>query len=360
MSPGPQVQPGVCVVGFGAATAIGRTAPATAAAARAGIAGYAEHPFMISKRVEPYIQARAPYLDVTLPLPQRLLGLALPSAQEALEKLVDRLTAPVSVPVFVGLPSPRPGLPAELGPELIRQLAGVTAPGCRLAPIQLLQQGHSAGLMAVELACQALRGRQSHFCLAGGVDSYVDPDTLDWLEKHDQIHNPDNAWGFIPGEAAAFCLLCDEGTAEELELPVRCRIVAVATDNEPNRIKTDTVCVGAGLTKVFRKVLPALPPDARVDNILCDQNGEAYRADEYGFSLTRTNKFFVDGSDFVSPADCWGDVGAASGPLFVVLAATAAQKGYARGPWTLAWTSSEGGERSAALIYAEVAKRGAA
>src|SRR4029079_12417749 len=122
-----------------------------------------------------------------------------------------------------------------------------------------------------------------------------------------------------------------------------------------NRIKTDTVCVGTGLTKVFRRVLPALPSGARINTVLCDQNGEAYRADEYGFSLLRTNKFFVDGSDFIAPADCWGDVGAASGPLFIALAATAARKGYARGPWTLAWTSSEAGERSSALIFADVA-----
>jgi len=90
--------------------------------------------------------------------------------------------------------------------------------------------------------------------------------------------------------------------------------------------------------------------------VLCDQNGEAYRADEYGFSLTRTHRFFVDGSDFTAPADCWGDVGAASGPLFLMLAAAAAQKGYARGRWTLAWTSAEGGERSAALVHAEIVK----
>ena len=124
----------------------------------------------------------------------------------------------------------------------------------------------------------------------------------------------------------------------------------MATANEPNRIYTETVCIGEGLTKVVQRVLGFMPEGAKVDTILCDQNGEAYRADEFGFTLARTAERFVDPSDFGAPADCWGDVGAASGPLFVVLAAMAAKKGYAKGPRTLLWTSSEGGERSAVLF----------
>ena len=89
-------------------------------------------------------------------------------------------------------------------------------------------------------------------------------------------------------------------------------------------------------------------------------NGEAYRADEFGFMLARTSERFVDSSDFTAPADSWGDVGAASGPLFVLLAAAAAMKGYARGPLTLLWTSSEGGERAAALFLADVQETGIA
>jgi 3-oxoacyl-[acyl-carrier-protein] synthase-1 len=343
------------VVGFGAATAIGQTAPATAAAARAGVAGFGEHPFLIDRKTHPYVLAMAPYLDRYLPLPERLLGLALSAAREALASVAGRMPAQQAIPAFVGLPSPRPGLPEGLGPILTRQLAATTTtPGIRLTPIELLARGHSAGLMAMEAACQAVRGQQSAFCLAGGVDGYIDPDTLDWLDANDQIHNPDNAWGFIPGEAAAFCVLCSERTAEQWGLQVQCRLVAAATDNEPNRIKTETVCLGRGLTQVFQKVLSSLPAGERVAHTICDQNGEAYRADEYGFSLTRTHKHFVDGTNFMAPADCWGDVGAASGPLFALMAAWAAQKGYAPGPWTLAWTSSEGGERCAALIQAEV------
>jgi 3-oxoacyl-[acyl-carrier-protein] synthase-1 len=91
--------------------------------------------------------------------------------------------------------------------------------------------------------------------------------------------------------------------------------------------------------------------------MICDQNGEPYRADEFGFALVRLSERFSGGSDFLAPADCWGDVGAASGPLFVALAAAAAERGYARGPYYLAWASSESGERVAALLGLDIKPR---
>ena len=79
-------------------------------------------------------------------------------------------------------------------------------------------------------------------------------------------------------------------------------------------------------------------------------NGEPYRADEFGFACLRTKERFVSVSDFIAPADCWGDVSAASAPLGIMLSAIAARKSYAKGRFALVWGSSEGGERGAALV----------
>ena len=78
--------------------------------------------------------------------------------------------------------------------------------------------------------------------------------------------------------------------------------------------------------------------------------GEPYRADEYGFAVTRTREHFVSPADFTAPADCWGDVGAASVPLSLGLALAAFAKGYSRGDTGLVWASSDTGERGAALV----------
>ena len=85
-------------------------------------------------------------------------------------------------------------------------------------------------------------------------------------------------------------------------------------------------------------------------------NGEPYRADEFGFATIRAGGLFRDPSAFTAPADCWGDVGAASGPLFLVLIDAATRKGYAPGPVLAAFTSSESGERCGFVTRARAAQ----
>ena len=80
-------------------------------------------------------------------------------------------------------------------------------------------------------------------------------------------------------------------------------------------------------------------------------NGEPYRADEFGFAALRTKEAFVSASDFVAPADCWGDVAAAASPLHLMLAADRRREGAMRTARTRSlWASSESGERGAALL----------
>lgn len=66
--------------------------------------------------------------------------------------------------------------------------------------------------------------------------------------------------------------------------------------------------------------------------------------------MLRARALFRDAADFEAPADCWGDLGAASGPLYACLAIEAEARGYAKGSRTLIWASSEGGQRGAALL----------
>lgn len=348
----------VCVVGVGATTAIGMTAPASAAAVRAGIAGFADHPYMIDQDGDPFVVARAPYLGDDIVGAERFLELLLPAVGEALDVLGELPQKKHLVPAIIGLPEERPGLPAELSSTLSVGLRDMSLKGCRISETQMIPKGHSAGLMAIEMGCEKILSGSAEFCLVGGVDSYLDPETLEWVEDNDQLHKTLNAWGFVPGEAAVGCLLCSSETAHRYELAVLGQIIAADTVHEKNRIKTETVCIGEGLSKVVSQVFqPLQSTGTQIDNTICDQNGEPYRADEFGFMLARNSEYFIDGSDFLAPSDCWGDVGAASGPLFVTLAVTAAKKRYAKGPNTLLWTSSEGGERSAVLLHAEMQTR---
>ena len=345
----------ICVVGVGAATSIGRTAPASAAAVRAGISLFGDHPYMIDQNGDPFVVAMASYLRDDLSFEQRLIELALPAAQEALSQL-DVLSRQLDpIPLLVGLPSIRPGVPQELTSRLSEQLGQLTKNRCIVSPTHMISAGHSAGLMAIEVGSEIIQTRRATFCLVGGVDSYIDPDTLEWLESRERLHRPDNAYGFIPGEAAGFCLLCSTEDASRYGLPILSRLVAIRTAHEDKRITAQEIRIGEGLSKSVMQVVSSVHySGAFIDHTICDLNGERYRAEEFGFMLARTSKHFADPGDYLAPADCWGDVGAASGPLCLMLTVAAAQKGYARGTHTLLLTSSESTERTAALFYSDV------
>ena len=50
-------------------------------------------------------------------------------------------------------------------------------------------------------------------------------------------------------------------------------------------------------------------------------------------------------------------MGAASGPLFAMLACQAAARGYAKGKRTLLWSGSESGLRSAAVLGFDISAK---
>lgn len=337
----------LCTVGVGAYTAVGISAPSCAAAVRAGIPGFAEHPYLYDRQGEPVIVASVPHIDEEVTGTDRFLALAVGPAREALVSINAHRRDIRQISVFVGLPPLRPGCP----PDLQQRLAEIFRRDLGVSSVQCIAAGHAAGLMALEGALHSILANQAEFCLVGGVDSYLEANTIQWIEENDQLHGGDNPYGFVPGEAAGFCLVCSQQAAERMHLRVLARVRATTTAREANLIKTDSVCVGKGLTAAFQKVLSDLPSESdKIDRTICDMNGEPYRADEYGFTISRLSQRFVNASDFEAPADCWGDVGAASGPLFLNLVVAAGPRDYAISRHNLLWASSESGERSAAVV----------
>jgi 3-oxoacyl-[acyl-carrier-protein] synthase I len=340
----------ISFIGTGAITSVGMSAVTTAAAVRAGISGFQEHSYMVNKEGDPYILGMVPSINPDIIGVKRYIELVTPSILEALVPLQQLAQEQRKINVLLGLPEKRPGLPIDLAERLSYSIRSIDTERYQIKEVSTTYKGHTSGLMALAAAENFLSEEQCEFCLVGGVDSYFDPVTLDWIENNEQLHTPLNAWGFIPGEAAAFCLLCSTETANQYQFPIKAQLLAAATVQEKNCIKTETVCIGEGLTAAVRETMQALPEGMKIDQTYCDQNGEAYRADEFGFMLARLAENFVDPSEYIAPADCWGDVGAASGPLFINLHCAASEKAYNKGSISLLWASSEAGDRSAVIL----------
>jgi 3-oxoacyl-[acyl-carrier-protein] synthase-1 len=343
----------VVVGGLGAATPIGRTAWAAAAAVRAGVSAMADHSFMVDSEGNPMRVAQCPWLVSEPRIEARIADCLVVAVRGALQPLADAgQTVRGLLPLlFVNLPPDRPALPPSLV-ATVRASLGQALPG-QFAGIEIMQKGHAGGLVALEAAVQSLRLNRADACIVAGADSYMDPDMLEWLEQTEQLHGAgprNNAWGFIPGEGAGAVLVMQPGAVRRAKMPHLGRIVGLGVGRETNLIRTGTVCIGKGLTTAFVDAFAGLPMGARVTDMYCDMNGEPYRADEFGFAVTRTRERFISATDFVAPADCWGDVGAASAPLGIALACIASFKRYANGPAALVWASSDAGDRGAALV----------
>jgi 3-oxoacyl-[acyl-carrier-protein] synthase I len=342
----------VGIIAVGARTPVGLRAAPAAAAVRAGISALGEHPFMVDQVGDPMPGALDSRLDPYLMGPERMVALAGDALREAAAPLMrDGLAHRLAVPVYVALPEIRPGFSEEDAAAVQSGIADAAGASLAVADVRVLVAGHAAGAALLAAGVAEIQRGACEACLVGGVDSYFHPDTMEWLDANRQLAGAVSRSGLVPGEGAGFCLLMHDRAAERLRLATRARIRSTATGHETKLIRTTDVCLGEGLTETVRTAVGALQlPSERIEGVFCDMNGDRYRAEEWGFVALRLSQYFDDPMAYVSPADCWGDVGAASVPLFVMLACEAAARGHAAGPRLLTWASSEGGLRGASVL----------
>lgn len=172
------MQNSVCIVGVGAFTSIGLSGPATAAAARAGIANFNEHPYMIDREGEPYILAMVPTLATQLMGVERYVHLAIPAIQEALTPLADLEDGVGTIQVKIGLPEERPGFPEDVQSKFSEEVKKHNLERYQLEDIELIGKGHAAGLMLLKL--QAGKYRKGALSFAWSVV---------WIAISIQIHS---------------------------------------------------------------------------------------------------------------------------------------------------------------------------
>jgi len=340
----------VHIVATGARTPLGLRAAPSASAYRAGISAVREHPFMIDQSGDPMPGALDSRLDPELTGPERFLALAESALREACAPVAGASSLR-SVPLFVGLPEIRPGFTAADAEAIRKGLTQCDGLSFGFSEAQISTQGHAAGLAALAAASERMEQGEFEVCLVGGVDSYFQPDTMEWLDENRQLAGAISRSSFVPGEGAGFCLLMTERACRRLNLGSLARVLSAAIGQETQLIKTQDLCLGAGLTAVVSRAVADLAERREtISAVICDINGERYRGEEWGFVCLRLSEHFDDPTAYWSPADCWGDVGAASGPLFAMLACEAASRGYATGPLAMLWASSENGLRAAAVI----------
>jgi len=350
-------KPEVFVVGAGVVSPVGLSLEETAAAARARVARLREIEWR-DRRFQPFIVGAVP--DDGLPelAPElaaqplqyreaRILRLAQVALEGALKTLGGQETP---VPLLLGLPEHHTTKP--LDPKgFLAKLAQQTKAKLDLGRSVAAPKGRAAGLMAFRRACTLLETGEAEFVLVGGADSLIDLYVLGTLDMQGRIRNEVTSDAFTPGEGAAFLLLATEKMASEKSLKPLAQVLGCALGQEPGHFYAEEPYLGEGLATTFAALFAEAPPPSSVGCVFSSLNGERYWGKEFGVARLRNSAKFLPDHQMEHPAECFGDLGAAHGPMLAALAVHGVCKHYRASP-CLVYASSDYGERAALLLAA--------
>ncbi len=315
------------LVGMGAQTPLGLEPRAVAAAVRAGLSRFEERDWLRRRSDgEPTLVSLVETFDPRWTARDRMRRLGIAAAAQALAPLQERAAGEGSrvapIPLALSVPPLRPGAVEGDAVALAGEIAGGLPVPVDRGLSGIFASGQDGALAALSYAAGLLAHRRAEACLVGGVDSLRDQELLDWLEGLGRLKGGEAPTGLIPGEGAAFLLVCTEAFRRRARLTAFCRVTPPVRTGEPSPWYGGQPCTGAGLTAALQGALEAgLGRDERADVTWCDLNGEAWRADEWSYAYLRTSDRHGEPLRLRHPADSLGDLGSATGAMLVLLAA---------------------------------------
>ncbi|MEZ4300986.1 MAG: beta-ketoacyl synthase N-terminal-like domain-containing protein [Polyangiaceae bacterium] len=339
------------IAGVGARTASGLTALQVTMSARAGkFAPRESH--MVDREGEPIATARLLSIADNVFGLERFAALAAPPLVQAAHPWVaaqQKRAEGAGLRVFLALPpASRPGVDPMLRAQLLPLLASRTRLPLDTARSAVVSGCRGGGIAAFEMAMGALASGEEAV-LAGGVDSYFDPDVLEWLDGERRLHGPSTENGFVPGEGAAFVLLVARRRAGPFERLGQ--VLSAAVEMEPNPYGSDRPRLGVGLTRAVRRAVAAVGARSRrIPWVMTDVANERHRVDEWMCAMGRNHRAFSEDVVHDQPLLKTGDVGAASAALLAAMAVTRWQARCAQADVALVAASSDTPERGAAVL----------
>lgn len=334
------------VVAVGARTPVGLLAETTAAAIRASVARLEDYPFALENG-EPATAAFDARIDLALHGPSRMHALAMSVIDEVDRKLGSLSGQPIAVHVHLSVPHPRPGFEAHHADSIAHEITTHLRNKGANPLVRIAGHGHAGAMQAMQQAAQA-HAHADVVSLILGVDSYLHPRTLMWLDRQRLLAQPSCPNGFIPGEGAGCLVLANTRVRKQAGWPCHAVVAGLGLSQEQHLRDSELGSMGIGMTEAVLAATAScdgLP----VDSTYIDVNGERYRSEEWGLVVLRTPELWRS-LDYEAPSSCWGDVGAAWGPLAGVLAVRSFARGYALGPRALVLAGSFDGLRGAMLL----------
>lgn len=346
------------IAGIGMVTPVGANTAMTAAAVRAEVSAYAETEYTDPQGL-PITMASVP--DLAFDTLEADIGegdrfdarhyRVIKMAIFALREACALRSTKQSIPLLMAMPEAQAGA-RQVDDEGLIPLIDVLEKNCKpwisADQYRRLHSGRAAGMEAIDFCFRYLADQPNDFFLVGGSDSYRDGARLKVLAEASRLKVPGSLDSFAPGEAAGFLLLTSK---PELAMARNGHIIALSPPGiaeEPGHLHSKETYRGDGLDQAFKKALGHQPPNS-VHGIYSSMNGENHWAKEYGVAYTRNRDHFRDPVKVEHPADCFGDLGAATVPILIALAAEHLFKDTKA--WAhLVYSSSDSSKRGALVV----------
>lgn len=335
------------VTSWGAATCFGQDVALSSALYRAGRTAFLPAP-MIDRWGERITMALTPGVGLEHHGHPRLRWLIEAALLDTLNRELDPSAARkarIALAVSERLANPAAKVDAQALQQAVEQIAanlGIAA-RCELFP-----QGRAGGAAALAAAESWIANGADDTVLVGGAHTYFDWDELGPVSATDRIVTLLQADGFVPGEAAAFLVLKPAGRAVAPG-SVRC---AAATAAEPFHEPSQSAdCMAEGFTAAIAQVGATLRRSKRRCNCwYVDTTNEPLRIREVQLVIGRFADLLGPDGLWETPLRSFGDVGAATLPLFAGLALQAWSEGRAVDDLALLLAGSDGPHRAALLL----------
>ena len=161
------------------------------------------------------------------------------------------------------------------------------------------------------------RRLENDFALVGGVETYCGShERLNQLDWEGRLHSQHSMDGFVPGEATGFLLLASEKAVNAFRPKCYLTLSEPGESEESGHLYSSDVYIGEALANAVADAFSMLGQNT-IDTIYSTMNGESYWAKEFGVASARQNAKLSEGVKHQHPADCYGDIGAASASVLL-------------------------------------------
>jgi 3-oxoacyl-[acyl-carrier-protein] synthase-1 len=207
----------------------------------------------------------------------------------------------------------------------------------------VIAQGRVGPAQAIQQAQQMMARQEAGYCVVAGVDTFLTAGTLRAYEERMRLLTEKHSNGFIPGEAGAAVLLGRGDSGLMIQGIGFGEEKAHIESEEPLRADGMVAAIKGALTVAGMKM-------SDLDFRITDANGEQYVFKEASLALSRILRKRKEEFDIWHPAECTGEVGAATVPVALAVAEASTRKGYVKGQNIICHFGNDDGERAAVIV----------